>query len=106
LPQDFPIPQDRVVINDAVLNLLLTEAQVAERFNVSVPTLRRWRGVTGKGPPFAKLVEGGSVRYPSEELTVWIRSRLANRGRLALPAGRDGSTKGASAQGGHYTEGQ
>jgi hypothetical protein len=41
--------------------LYLTELELATRWNISVKTLQRWRGM-GKKPVFSKF--GRTVRYP------------------------------------------
>jgi excisionase family DNA binding protein len=46
----------------------LTEQQVAERLNVSVRTLRKWR-LTGGGPRFRKF--GSAVRYSLSDLEAY-----------------------------------
>lgn len=50
----------------------LTENQVAQRLNVSIATVRRWR-MRNLGPPFKKI--GTSVRYATDELKSWLDSR-------------------------------
>ena len=50
----------------------LTENQVAQRLNVSIATVRRWR-MRNLGPPFKKI--GASVRYATDELKSWVDSR-------------------------------
>jgi predicted DNA-binding transcriptional regulator AlpA len=50
----------------------LNEFQVAERTNISLATLRRWR-LESRGPKFRKF--GSLVRYDKEELALWVRSR-------------------------------
>ncbi len=48
---------------------LLDEYQLAERLNVSVALLRKWRR-QGKGPPYLKL--GTLVRYRLEDAELWL----------------------------------
>jgi predicted DNA-binding transcriptional regulator AlpA len=50
----------------------LNENQVAQRLNVSIATVRRWR-MRSMGPPFKKI--GASVRYATDELKSWVDSR-------------------------------
>jgi excisionase family DNA binding protein len=46
----------------------LTESEVAERTQISLGTLRRWR-LENKGPQYHKF--GSLVRYAEDELTNW-----------------------------------
>ena len=46
----------------------LTEGEVAERTQISLATLRRWR-LENRGPKYRKF--GSLVRYPEEELARW-----------------------------------
>jgi predicted DNA-binding transcriptional regulator AlpA len=46
----------------------LTENQVAERTQISLGTLRRWR-LENRGPLYRKF--GSLVRYDEEDLTAW-----------------------------------
>jgi excisionase family DNA binding protein len=48
---------------------LLTETQVAERYGVTKPCLRRWR-VEGRALPFVKI--GRCVRYRPEDVEAFI----------------------------------
>jgi excisionase family DNA binding protein len=48
---------------------LLTTQQLAERLQVSVPTVKRWRR-EGGGPPFVRA--GRSVRYRAGEVDRWL----------------------------------
>jgi excisionase family DNA binding protein len=50
---------------------LMTEAEVAQRLNVSRASLRRWR-VLKRGPGLVKI--GGLVRYRPEELETWLNT--------------------------------
>lgn len=50
---------------------LLTETETAERLNIAVATLRRWRW-EGHPPPFVKL--GRTVRYDPAEVEHYIES--------------------------------
>ncbi len=53
---------------------LLKEAEVAERYNLSVKALQRWRG-EGIGPAFIKL--NNSVRYDPADVENFIsRNRV------------------------------
>jgi hypothetical protein len=58
---------------------LMTEDDVAERLNVSVGSLRRWR-LLRKGPVFSKI--GSLVRYRPEDIDSWL---------AALPKGGSAS---------------
>jgi excisionase family DNA binding protein len=57
------------------MTALLMEDQLAERLNVSVATLRRWR-LGRRGPRFIKV--GSLVRYRPEDVELWL---------AALPTG-------------------
>jgi hypothetical protein len=48
---------------------LLTESDVAERLQVSLASVRRWR-LEKRGPVFVKV--GALVRYRPEDLELWI----------------------------------
>jgi predicted DNA-binding transcriptional regulator AlpA len=50
----------------------LTEGEVAERTQISLATLRRWR-LENRGPKYRKF--GSLVRYPEEELVRWEQSQ-------------------------------
>ena len=52
---------------------LLTESQVAERLNLRVATLRRWRWL-GQGPRFIKI--GAAVRYDPQELKEYLAKQV------------------------------
>jgi excisionase family DNA binding protein len=52
--------------------VLLSPEQVAERLGLSRSTLAKLR-LTGGGPRFLKL--GAAVRYPEEELAIWLASK-------------------------------
>ncbi len=52
----------------------LTEFDVAERTQISLGTLRRWR-LENKGPRFHKF--GSLVRYDEEDLTAWEQAQPA-----------------------------
>lgn len=54
-------------------NTLLTEAQTAQRLQVSIRTLQGWR-LSGGGPPFIKLGRR-SVRYRMSDLDRWIEEQ-------------------------------
>jgi hypothetical protein len=62
-----------MTINTGAVNFLLTEAQVSERWRISVKTLRNKR-VSGGGPAFVKL--GRSVRYRLEDVVDFERAGL------------------------------
>jgi hypothetical protein len=55
----------------------LTEKQAAERLNVSVSTLRYWRGCSD-GPEYYKLgnAKRSQVRYDADVLEAWLRAHL------------------------------
>ena len=50
---------------------LLNEKQAAERLNISVQTLRRWRGPQQTGPEVVRF--GRSVRYTLEGLEAYVQ---------------------------------
>lgn len=52
----------------------LTEFDVAERTQISLGTLRRWR-LENKGPKYHKF--GSLVRYDEDELTAWEQAQPA-----------------------------
>lgn len=58
--------------------ILLTPAQVAERFCVTVQTVKRWsraglRGANGaKRRQLMSIRVGGSMRFRESDLTAWI----------------------------------
>jgi predicted DNA-binding transcriptional regulator AlpA len=52
----------------------LTEIDVAERTQISLKTLRRWR-LERRGPTFRKF--GSLVRYGEEELIRWEQANQA-----------------------------
>ena len=60
-----------------ILNILLTEYDVAARVNVSVGTVRRWR-LLGRGPRYKKI--GGLVRYEAGDVEEWLQSRPTGGG--------------------------
>lgn len=64
---------------------LLTEGEIAQKLNVSLASVRRWR-LERRGPQFIKV--GSLVRYRPEDLDLWL---------AALPTG--GSQLEASANG-------
>lgn len=51
----------------------LTQAELAERWRMSVRTLDRWRDLA-KGPPWLTL--NGRIRYRLEDVEAFERSRL------------------------------
>ena len=76
----------------------LTEGEVAERTQISLATLRRWR-LENRGPKYRKF--GSLVRYPEEELARWeetqpgggdtterIESKLIGGGRNTRISGK------------------
>lgn len=56
--------------NDNTQTILLTTAEVSERYGgkISTRTLANWRS-QGKGPKFLKLQ--GKVLYPLDEIVAW-----------------------------------
>jgi excisionase family DNA binding protein len=52
---------------------LLTETQVAERFEITKPCLRRWRH-EGRGLPFVRV--GRLVRYRPEDVEKFIADNM------------------------------
>jgi excisionase family DNA binding protein len=71
---------------------LMTTADVADTFGVSVHTVRR----LVRGGVLAKVKIGGSTRFRPEDVEALIESRLSQekgpagrRGRVSLPARRD-----------------
>ena len=61
----------------------LTEFDVAERTQISLGTLRRWR-LENRGPRFHKF--GSLVRYDEEDLVAWEQAQPAG-GTQALRIG-------------------
>lgn len=53
-------------------NRYLTEFDVAERTQISLGTLRRWR-LENKGPRYHKF--GSLVRYEEEDLATWEQAQ-------------------------------
>jgi excisionase family DNA binding protein len=58
-----------------MMQIFLTEKDVAKQINLSLATLRRWR-LERRGPRFVKV--GALVRYRPEDLEQWM---------AALPTG-------------------
>lgn len=58
------------------ISRLLTEAEAAEITGYSRSWFQRKRW-EGGGPPFRKI--GRSVRYPTDELAVWIETHVLRR---------------------------
>ena len=50
---------------------LLTETDLAQRLNVSLAALRRWR-LENRGPTYRKL--GALVRYDPKDVANWLHS--------------------------------
>ena len=50
----------------------LTESEVAERTQISLATLRRWR-LENRGPKYRKF--GSLVRYAEDELASWEQNQ-------------------------------
>jgi excisionase family DNA binding protein len=82
----------------------LTEGEVAERTQISLATLRRWR-LENRGPKYRKF--GSLVRYPEEELARWeetqpgggdtterIESKLIGGGRNTRISGKSSRDQG------------
>lgn len=55
-------------IEQPTAHVLLTERQVAERYQLARSTLAGWRA-TGRGPRFRKLE--GTIRYAESDLLIW-----------------------------------
>lgn len=49
----------------------LTPVQLAEKLNIKVATLARWRYL-GRGPRFCKV--GGAVRYLPGDVDAWLEA--------------------------------
>jgi hypothetical protein len=73
--------------------VLLTEPEVADRLRVSLACLRRWR-LERRGPHFLKV--GSLVRYPAEELELWIESLPAG-GTVVTAAAGGRNARGSAA---------
>jgi Helix-turn-helix domain len=56
-------------LHEVFMLSLLTESDVAERLQVSLASVRRWR-LEKRGPTFVKV--GALVRYRPEDLELWI----------------------------------
>ncbi len=54
-----------------MLDALMNESEVAQRLQVSVACVRRWR-LERRGPKFIKL--GALVRYRSDDIERWLAS--------------------------------
>lgn len=56
---------------------MMSSAEVAEYMGVDKARLAQWRH-KGGGPPYVKVTpsQQGLVRYPREELRVWVAERL------------------------------
>jgi predicted DNA-binding transcriptional regulator AlpA len=71
----------------------LTESEVAERTQISLATLRRWR-LENRGPKYRKF--GSLVRYPEDELASWEQNQPGG-GDATDPAkpefGREGGSR-------------
>ena len=52
--------------------ILLTQTEVAARFQVRPRTLEQWRYL-GQGPTYTKV--GRCVRYAEADLEAWVESR-------------------------------
>jgi len=58
-------------------NLLpIDTAEAAKRLGLSKSTLNKAR-LTGKGPPYLKLI-GGRVRYRPADLDAWLEARVVH----------------------------
>lgn len=52
---------------------MVTEAELADRLNVSVRTLQRYRAA-GCGPQFARVGDGrGVIRYAERDIATWLQ---------------------------------
>ena len=67
---------------------LLNEEQAAQRLNVAVKTLQKWRGVGG-GPRFVKL--GRCVRYSAADLEDYITTRTVPHTAALIPGAMRGN---------------
>jgi len=65
------------------MSSLLTECDVAERLNVSLASIRRWR-LEQRGPQYIKL--GSLVRYRQADVEIWL-SALPTGGSRSGPNG-------------------
>jgi hypothetical protein len=72
---------------------LLTEIDVAERLQVSLASVRRWR-LEKRGPTFVKV--GTLVRYRPEDLESWVTTLPTSGDRQA--GRREGDNEGLSIQ--------
>jgi predicted DNA-binding transcriptional regulator AlpA len=94
----------------------LTESEVAERTQISLATLRRWR-LENRGPKYRKF--GSLVRYAEDELANWeqnqpgggdatdpAKQQFDRRGRPRGPAksARKQALSSSSAKATHRTE--
>jgi predicted DNA-binding transcriptional regulator AlpA len=61
-------------MEQALLETLLDEKELARVLRVSIGTLRYWRG-EGKGPRYIKV--GQLVRYAPSDIHGWLNSRPA-----------------------------
>ena len=69
----------------------LTEREVAERTQISLATLRRWR-LEKRGPKFRKF--GSLVRYPEGDLAQWEQAQPeGGAGFPGVATGRDGGRR-------------
>jgi len=57
------------------MSKLLTPGELAQRLQVSIDTLQRWRS-QGKGPTCLRLSCGkkGAIRYKEEAVERWLKS--------------------------------
>jgi hypothetical protein len=78
------IPEEEVGTD---MSTLLTEADVAERLQVSLASVRRWR-LEKRGPIFVKV--GSLVRYRPDDLESWVVGLPASDFRQ--PNGKQAST--------------
>lgn len=53
----------------------LTPQELADRWDVSINTLQRWR-VDGVGPRYLKLHTKGSIRYRREDIEAYERDTM------------------------------
>ena len=63
--------REQLMANIPTEEPLENEYKAAERLDLSVKTLRRWRWA-GRGPPFYKI--GSAVRYSPPELRAFIKA--------------------------------
>jgi hypothetical protein len=83
----FGAPDLRANEGDHAMHAHLNERQLAERWNISVRTLQRWRPL-GLGPAYLRL--GGRVVYPLDDVEQYERDNKVTSG-AGTPAAGGGS---------------